>query len=84
VGAWRADSGWVVEGLEHPGQGVDAQVEKSTSGQVGVDHAVRVVKGLLGLSTDREIGEGALDRANLCMSVFVPNAEEPMHIPCQK
>jgi hypothetical protein len=66
----------VVEGLEYPGQGVDAQVEEGASSQVGVDHAVRVVKGILGLSANREVGKSALDSANLCMSVFVPGCRK--------
>jgi hypothetical protein len=74
----------VVEGLEYPGQGVDAQIEEGASSQVGVDHTVRVVKGIFGLGANGEVGEGALDGANLCMSVSVLNARESTHLPCQK
>ena len=60
-----------VEGLEDPSQGVDAQIEESASSQVGIDHAVRVFKGFLGLSANREVGKGAVNGANLRVSVFV-------------
>ena len=61
-----------------------AEIEKGTSGQVGVDHAVRVVEGFLGLSANGEIGKGTVDFSNLRKSAISFDTLNSIHVPCRK
>jgi hypothetical protein len=62
-----ADDGgrlWVglgcVEGLEDPGESIDAEVEEGATGEGRVYHSVGVWEGLLGWDAVAEIGGGAV------------------------
>lgn len=55
-----------VEGLETPGESVDAQVEEGTAGEGGVDHSVGVVgEAGFGRHAHGEVGGDAVDRAEV-------------------
>jgi hypothetical protein len=53
----------VVEGLEDPREGVDAEVEEGAAGEVEVHHAVGVGEGGGQGGADAEVGGGAVDGA---------------------
>lgn len=65
----------MVEGLEDPGERVNSQIEQGASCEFEVDHAVRVWEACGWWLTDAEIGEGAVDGAQLARSDSVADVD---------
>lgn len=55
----------MVESLEDPSEGVDAEIEESASCEVWIHHAVAVGEGVLGRAGHAEVGDGAIYGAYL-------------------
>lgn len=72
----------MVEGLEDPGERIDAQVEEAAAGEVHVDHSVGGFKRSFGLGADGEVGGDAEDFSDGGGTDCVADGEGEWKIAC--